>query len=825
MSIKYKKSELLETVELLIKINNIVKNQRSEEMTAVFAECQDKAIMLGNYIEESQILEKKAVELLEEYCESLYIISNAMISNTFDLTAFQKVEKLLNQLKKMIIQEVPNDKKEIVFLPYKASMWDSLESIWRAASQDEECITHVIPIPYFDRAADGSLAQMHYEGNEFPADVPITDWKKYDIKKCKPDIAYVHNPYDGQNLVTCIHPLFFAQELKKSVKTLVYVPYFVAVNDVVEEHFCTTPVVALADIVVVQSEKVRQNYIKKIREYEYKNECDGAFGDIDRKVLALGSPKYDKIMFVSDECFSVPEEWKKYLFDEKGKKKKVILYNTSLSNLLQYGEEMLDKLEDTLKTFSKRKETALIWRPHPLYMQTIQAMCPGLEERYTKIIEEYRQNAGGILDTSGDLDRAIWMSDAYYGDGGSVWEVYSKTQKYMLRQQTKRRNMLLNHNFFFSCICTVCGQHYAFSASHNGLYSINKQDNAMFIACVPEEKKWIKNLYIQILGKEGKLYLVPGRGNAVATYNIKENRFYKIDIIIPDNWNEKNIKFSGGVIKGDYLFLLPECYPYIVRVNILNKSCKYYELKEGQYTFKKGFCVEKENVYLPSVNGKCILKFNMDTGVIKKIDVDACDEGVWSIFAWKNKKYMVSHPDSKVICWDEESNTFQTLENKIQGYESNGYGSSVIFSFGNALDILPIKGNVVLRVRAEEGCVDEEKKVNWTYQEGKAIAYMCQDEGKIYGYVFDEKKGIFNDTEASYMIIDTTNSQVDRVRYRIENPQDFLYATEETCLYEKYGVGLDDYIQLVSKYESKKIDVPMASCGAKIHEVVKNAGN
>ena len=40
---------------------------------------------------------------------------------------------------------------EAIFLPYKASMWDSLESVWKAADADPECDAYVIPIPYYDK--------------------------------------------------------------------------------------------------------------------------------------------------------------------------------------------------------------------------------------------------------------------------------------------------------------------------------------------------------------------------------------------------------------------------------------------------------------------------------------------------------------------------------------------------------------------------------------------------------------------------------------------------------------------------------------------------
>ena len=104
-------------------------------------------------------------------------------------------------------------KKEVVFLPYKASMWDSLESVWQAAEEDGQCDAYVIPIPYYDKNPDGSLGEMHYEGEEYPEYVPIVSWKEYDISEHYPDVIYIHNPYDNWNYVTTVHPDFYASKL------------------------------------------------------------------------------------------------------------------------------------------------------------------------------------------------------------------------------------------------------------------------------------------------------------------------------------------------------------------------------------------------------------------------------------------------------------------------------------------------------------------------------------------------------------------------------------------------------------------------------------
>ena len=82
---------------------------------------------------------------------------------------------------------------------------------------------------------------------------------------------------------------------------------------------------------------------------------------------------------------------------------------------------MLAKMKFVFQTFRECKdEVALLWRPHPLIKDTIEIMLPDLWEAYQKIVRKYKQEGWGIYDDTADLDRAIAISDAYYGDGSSV---------------------------------------------------------------------------------------------------------------------------------------------------------------------------------------------------------------------------------------------------------------------------------------------------------------------------------------------------------------------------------------------------------------------
>lgn len=430
---------------------NVQRVQKMSNILQALCECQKLAISLGEYIERLEGEGHVTVAAIELYCETVYEayteIDKASNGSTEEnIVNKNKIFKMLKKQLTEVENSAKNDiaiRKEIVFLPYKAAMWDCMESVWMAAKNDESCDAYVIPIPYYERKPDGSLGEMHYEGTllpdgtpaEYPDYVSITDWQSYQIAERKPDIIYIQNPYDDWNLVTCVHPRYFSRELKKYTDMLVYIPYFIGINDHVAGHFCTMPGVMNADRVIVQSEKVKKIYIENIRKFEKENNCKGAFGNLEEKILPLGSPKLDRIKRVIDSgSIQIPEEWKSKIYKINGEKKKVILYNTTIDALLKHSETYMDKLKSVLAVFCQETEIVLLWRPHPLLVTTIKSMRPELYREYMGIVKKYKEEDWGIYDETADIDRAIVLSDAYYGDGSSVVELYKVTGKPIMIQ-------------------------------------------------------------------------------------------------------------------------------------------------------------------------------------------------------------------------------------------------------------------------------------------------------------------------------------------------------------------------------------------------------
>ena len=143
----------------------------------------------------------------EEIYDSLILGIKQILSGEVGKDAGEIVG-LCKELLEHIMLETGKEKhfkKEMVFLPYKVSMWDSLESVWRAAYEDKDnCLAYVVPIPYCDRDPDGTAKEWHCERDLFPKDVPTLDWQDVDLKYMHPDAIFIHNPYDNYNQFTCI---------------------------------------------------------------------------------------------------------------------------------------------------------------------------------------------------------------------------------------------------------------------------------------------------------------------------------------------------------------------------------------------------------------------------------------------------------------------------------------------------------------------------------------------------------------------------------------------------------------------------------------------
>ncbi|MDO4167978.1 MAG: hypothetical protein Q4D32_11305 [Eubacteriales bacterium] len=140
--------------------------------------------------------------------------------------------------------------------------------------------------------------------------------------------------------------------------------------------------------------------------------------------------KFDKVVNTKREDVDIPTEWLYTINKPDSTPKKIIFYNNSIGTLLQQNEKMIAKMKSVFEIFKEnRNEVALLCRSHPLIESTLTVMRSQLWEAYKAICNQYLAEGWGIYDDIADIDQAIVVSDAYYGDGSSVVQLYQRTGK------------------------------------------------------------------------------------------------------------------------------------------------------------------------------------------------------------------------------------------------------------------------------------------------------------------------------------------------------------------------------------------------------------
>lgn len=700
---------------------------------SLLEQCQDSAIQIGGLIEESMGENFATIGMLESYCEQIYQNYELLRQN-------QSVNpnKIYKSLRKELIRIENSVKSDIslrtvsVFLPYKASMWDSLESVWKAADEDPNCDAYVIPIPYFDKNPDGSFREMHYEGNEYPNYVPITSWEEYDIVAEHPDMIFIHNPYDEFNLVTSVPPDYYAKKLKKCTDNLVYIPYFIlneiepdnkqAVKGI--EHFCAVPAVVYADTVVVQSEKMRQIYIDVMSETMGQNTRK----IWEEKILGLGSPKIDRILYTEKENLDIPSEWLKIIEKPDGNRKKVIFYNTSVSALLQHSEKMLEKMMDVFQFFkSSQNELSLLWRPHPLIRATIESMRPQLWLAYEQIVEQYRAEGWGIYDDTADVDRAIAISDIYYGDPSSLVQMYERTGKPIILQHVN--SVMLKSIMGKECNIgklfgdKIVNLHYKsyvragdklfFSeAFFNGLFQMDLRNFSVRFIC-----HFSNEQISRILLHGGRavlykniIYFFPLCARRVHYYHLTDEEENSIVVPTSDNKEAEAV----GIVQRDnkvWMFCDPSKGVFVLnledqtitRADALNKLMADYGKVVGVLDI-----AEEKSIFTYSVKDSVLLEVNLEEVWVKEHKVPVPDITVGAIEYHAEMFYFIDAVSGDVYEWGWRDKQLRKYEAcGLEKVLPEGAPFSGCCFMDDDIYMIPCRNKHVMRINRADGIMEK----------------------------------------------------------------------------------------------------------------------
>jgi len=406
--------------------------------TEMLSQCQESAVVIGTSIEQLCGEGTRTVSMLEKLCEDIFSASQQLENGVGAVvTRLQEAIDIFNE-------ELPC-KKEIVFLPCSPNLWNGFDYLYRQLISDEACSVTVIPIPWYDKASDGSIGgdSVHYETEGYPEYVGLTSFNNYDFDGIHPDVIYIQNVFDNSNLGSSVHPAFYTGKLKQLCDELIYIPPFVFAEPNVKsseqieklrEYLCF-PGISNVDEIVLQSENMKQALITLLageEESAYRKELDQKITfETNSRISAIRKLICD--MAESADTLSsinIPENWKAYLYKPDGTRKKVILYSNSVPTMLEHSTKLVDKIKSSFDIFKQNSDDiALIWRPHPLLLEVAIQLRPEITNSFRELIDYFNNEEIGTIDNNPDPAPSIALADAYYGDPGSIMELFKLTGK------------------------------------------------------------------------------------------------------------------------------------------------------------------------------------------------------------------------------------------------------------------------------------------------------------------------------------------------------------------------------------------------------------
>lgn len=785
-------------VERAIGLIGKMLNNQSKEWTLVLDDCEECLWSIKKRIKQlygeglqSVCVLKKMICLVKNLKECNCVSEDVEIK-------YHNLQKLIKDIKEILKNEL---KKEVVFLPYKASMWDSLESVWKAMMEDENYVVRVMPIPYYDRDKEGNLSIKHWEGDLFPDYVPITSWNEYELEEHCPDMIFIHNPYDEYNRVTSVFPEYYSSRLKNYTESLVYIPYFVLeeINPknvhAIEErkHYILVPAVFNSDKVIVQSESMKEVYVNVLSQMYGEN----SRLEWTEKILGLGSPKIDKALDTNKQNIEIPTDWSKKLKKINGTWKKIVFYNVSLGILLRYSDYVLDKMAEVLETFRlSSDEIGLIWRPHPLYRSTMLSMRPNLVGKYDELVEKFKSEAWGVYDDSADMNRTIALSDAYFGDGSSVARVYEKCGKRFLHQdvllQNNRRDkemeplivediLLLNEEYIFILrdINAVCSLEI-------------KTGRINILGMLPEKISTEKKVSSKLLLWKQKIIFVPTNLENLWLFDRKNMVWDKIELHIERGGKDK---FIDATVYRNKVILLGYNYPGVVIVNLETQKVNYIKADEAisEYGYALSNCEKIKNIlYATSSSNNKIMILDMDT---EQWEWKALESKVhkYAGVIWDGKYFWLASIDENVmIRWNgmDEFNEYDLsslLSGESKGFCKITFDKKHIFLMSNNGKILSFDAKNFLTIR------------DVLVRDTKYVFYKIDED---LNEISISKDGAFCIRQGDIEIVNTTLRLEEREieRYILQDP---LFLTKP--YWETKLLDLDMFLSLIKKKSDKVV--------------------
>jgi len=517
----------------------------------------------------------------------------------------------------------------------------------------------------------------------------------------------------------------------------------------------------------------------------------------------------------TDKIF--PNNWKEIV-----QGKKVIFYNTSVGNILSGRKKHIEKMQWVFSVFNEHPEVVLWWRPHPLELSTIQSMLPELEEQYKEIRRQYQEKNVGILDESTDLNRAIAVSDAYYGDWSSVVQLVTVVGKPVLYEND---NILEWHkDLFFNVVDFVCINQIVWflSSTMNILFAMNLDTFELVETIkIPYGNTLGKYMSYRIANIENYLVLIPGCGKWIIRFDLKEHKFEQLEI---GNYGV-SIKFGAYFVWNEFIYMLPGFESRIIKYDVFHNKIVCEKQFEDILFLDTNIDVVGSNIYAVEVGKNYIFKYDIQNDLCEKIQVSVEDIQLFAVKKIKDLFILIIANKNEILLWNERENKVWKLDGLPKEYSVKDRPFCDFVEYKQDIYFFPEQSDRVFKFNKDRMVLEQYQEIATKKEDeiyfsraknigNKILAFNCWNNQWLivdpqentvnrYDIILDQKR---QDEITKYSIFDT-DEKSDKHRKVWEEDKDFY--------------SLHNYIKDISRIKTTEQKMEKKeSIGERIHKLI-----
>lgn len=351
-----------------------MQEQQYGDVLSVLPELQQLLVDFGTLLEEvrgeTNPCVQNVVAKIQEYCDALYALYEQLNTrlqepdtlkigqqpadvSDADATVGASYEAFAHSYTKMKaeIQQFCIARRSVLFICTGMREWHAYEHLCDEERQKADTDVYIacVPTVFKDIYGHAEYGQSTEDANtmriqdhiqnlygEFADNIQFMPWQKVNPALLAPGTIYIQDPYDGENPCLTIPPIYYAGNLRKYTKNLIYVPAYKVKEFRAEDttdlynmkHYATAPALMYADQIYVQSENMRQRYLECLVEFS---------GEAYRAI-------WERKISVSEFVFQSEAG--------KGTSQKTILYCIGENELANLGKRALAHVESRLQIFA-----------------------------------------------------------------------------------------------------------------------------------------------------------------------------------------------------------------------------------------------------------------------------------------------------------------------------------------------------------------------------------------------------------------------------------------------------------------------------------------